>query len=461
MELYNSLGNKLEVFEPLNSKKVTMYVCGPTVYAFPTIGNFRTYVTADFLYRTLVLLGYPVCYVMNLTDVGHLTGDTFGNTDHGDDKLEKAAEKEGRKATEIADFYIADFMQSLDKLAILRPTKFARATEYIMQQLGLIKTLEKKGFTYEISDGLYFDTSKYAQYGALSGFTAESIVEGARLEPNPEKRNPTDFALWKLSPKDVQRWQEWDSPWGVGFPGWHLECSAMAMYELGDTIDLHLGGEDLKMIHHQNELAQSECATGKRFVKYWLHGAFLLVDHGRMSKSLGNAFTLQDIVAKGFDPLSLRYLYLTVHYRTQLDFTFEDLQRAQDALKHLYDIVGSYRPDNEPKVSDKHLVRFKEKLAKDLNLPDAVACMWDMLKSNIPESQKLYTVMKMDEILGLGLDEHIGLVVPQNILDLARTRSAYKKSGIWDKAGMIKKQIADLGYIVEDINNDFKVRRRL
>lgn len=458
MELYNSLTQKIEPFESAKLPFVSMYSCGPTVYSFPSIGNYRTYALSDMLVRALTFDGYKVKNVMNLTDVGHLASDA----DDGEDKLEKQAEKEGRGAKEIADFYIKDFISGLAKLNINQPAKFTRATEYIEDQIELIKTLENKGYSYQTDDGIYFDTSKFPKYGELSGLTAETILEGVRVEKNPQKRNASDFALWKFSPKDKKRWQEWESPWGLGFPGWHIECSAMAMKELGETIDIHVGAEDLKMIHHQNEIAQSECATGKKFVRYWIHGAFLLVDGGRMGKSLGNAYTIADLEAQGFDPLALRYFYTAAHYRSPLNFTFEALKNAQNSLKKLYEIIESYRFDKEVNYSEKFITRFTEKLHDDLNMPGAVSVMWDMLKSSISESQKLVTILKMDDVLGFDIDAHIGFVVPQDILDQARTRQAYRSSGIWDKADMIRRELLAKGYLVED-NPDgtYRVKRKI
>jgi cysteinyl-tRNA synthetase len=438
-----------------------MYTCGPTVYFYPTIGNYRTFVFSDVVGRVLRFNGYKVRSIMNFTDVGHLTGDNSGDADSGEDRIEKAATKEGKTAQDITDFYINDFVTSFDKLNMLKPTKFTRATEYINEQIELIKTLEQKGYTYVISDGVYFDTSKFEEYGKLSGFTPETIMEGARVEPNPQKRNPMDFGLWKLSPSDEQRLQEWDSPWGKGFPGWHLECSAMALKELGETVDFHLGGEDLKMIHHQDEIAQSECATNKKFVRYWMHGAFMLVDGGKMSKSLGNGYVLSDIEAKGFDLLALRYFYMGANYRTQINFTWEALANAQNSLKKIYDILGAYKDEKNTLPDGEYVNIFRDKVNNDINMPEALAVFWEMLKSSIPESKKVATALEMDKVLGLRLEEQIGYVVPQEILDLAKTRNEYRKSGIWDKADMIRKELLVRGYIVEDIQSGgFKVRRK-
>ena len=459
LNLYNSLTRKIEEFVPINPNLVTMYTCGPTVYGYVTVGNYRTYTFADFLYRVLQYQKYNVKYVMNLTDVGHLTGDNEGDADVGEDKLEKAAEKEGKSATEIADFYIEDFLKGFRALNLLKPHKFTRATEYISQQIDLVKTLEKKGYAYKITDGIYFDTSKFKDYGALSGLRPGEIKEGARVAINKEKKNPTDFALWKFSPENSTRWQEWDSPWGKGFPGWHLECSTMCIAELGETVDIHLGGEDLKMIHHQNEIAQSEAATGKKFVNYWIHGAFLKVDNGRMSKSLGNAYTLDDIKAKGFTPLDLRYFYLSAHYRSTLNFTWEALTASRVALKRLYNILSGYKEING-NLSTDFIFRFEESILNDLNMPKAVSVMWDLIRSDLPEGDKVQTLIHFDQVFGLDLQEYVGYEIPQEVIDLATTREQYRRSGIWDKADMIRRQIEGKGFEVEDQLNSFKLKKR-
>jgi len=462
IRIYNSLSKQVEDFKPIRPDTVLMYLCGPTVYDYVTIGNFRTYTLGDIVNRVFAFNGFKVKYVMNYTDVGHLTGDNLGDADTGDDRLESAADKEGRSAREIADYYINDFLKAYDRLNLLRPYKFTRATEYIHEQIDLVRVLERLGFTYKTSDGIYFDTAKFEEYGALSGLSAESIKEGARVEPNPEKKNPTDFALWKFSPTDKKRWQEWDSPWGIGFPGWHLECSAMSMKELGETIDVHLGGEDLRMIHHQNEIAQSECATGKTFVNYWMHGAFLQIDGGRMGKSLGNAYTVLDIENKGYDPMALRYFYLSAHYRSTLNFTWDALLGAQNSLHKLYDILSGYKESEDASPSERHLSLFIQSINNDFNLPEALAVLWDMLKSNLPEPVKIATALRMDAVLGLNLENFVGYEIPQEVHDLAKSRSEYRKNGIWDKADMLRRQIAEKGYIVEDIpDGKYKLKRKM
>jgi cysteinyl-tRNA synthetase len=346
-------------------------------------------------------------------------------------------------------------------LNLFRPSKFTKATDYIQDQIELILELEKKGFTYKTSDGIYFDTGRYKKYGQLSGLTEDTIREGARVEPNPEKKHSTDFALWKFSPTDRIRWQEWDSPWGVGFPGWHIECSAMSLKELGNTIDLHLGGEDLKMIHHQNEIAQSECATGEKFVQYWMHGSFLQIYGGRMGKSLGNAYTVPDIEAKSFDPVSLRYFYMTAHYRSPLNFTWEALQNVQNSLKRLYDIIGGYKEDGNAPLDEEYMAKFMEAVNDDINMPKAVAVLWELLKAEIREDVKIKTLLKFDEVLGLDMENYVGFEIPQQVHNLVKIRQEYRKSGIWDKADLVRKQISELGYVVEDLDNGYKVKRKI
>ena len=461
MKIYNSLTKNIEEIMPIEPGNVKMYCCGPTVYKNQQIGNWRTFSLADFLVRFLKMGGYKVDFIMNMTDVGHLF-ETSNDPEGGEDKIEKQSVEEGKSARDIVDMYSKMFLEEYKDLNLTEPRKFTKASEYIDSQIDLIATLEDKGFTYETTDGVYFDTSKFEKYGNLSGLTVENVKEGARVDPNPEKKNPTDFALWKFSPEGKKRQQEWQSPWGVGFPGWHLECSSMILTELGETIDIHVGGEDLKMIHHQNEIAQSECATGKPFVNYWVHGAFLTVDGGKMSKSLNNFYTLSDIKNKGFSPLDLRYLFMTSHYRGSLNFTWEAMQNAQNTLNRIYDIVSGYEYDERAEVSDKYIKKFMEKLNEDLNMPEALAVFWELIKSTTPESSKLNTILKMDEVLGLRLQEHIGVEIPENILNLAKMRNEYRKNGIWDKADMVRKQINDLGYVVEDSQTgSFKVKKKL
>jgi len=459
MRLYNSIYKKVVDFKPLNPDIVTMYSCGPTVYKEAHIGNFRTYTLSDLVYRALKFNGYNVKFIMNLTDVGHLVGDS----DEGEDKIEKSAREEGRSAKDIADFYTEKFLVDYDRLNLTRPNKFTKATEYIDNQIALIKILEEKGYTYKTSDGIYYDTSKFDNYGQLSGLRADNVKEGARVEINPEKRNPTDFALWKFSNKDKgeKRQQEWMSPWGLGFPGWHIECSAMCLAELGDTIDIHIGAEDLKMVHHQNEIAQSEAATDKKFVKYWVHGGFLTIDDATMSKSIGNISTVSDVITEGYDPLALRYFYMTSHYRGPLNFSWNGVKSAQNSLFKLYEIVEALKEKSDAILSEKHMNRFNEAIDNDLNMPKALAVMWDLIKSDLNEPVKVATLLKMDQIFGFDIHKHVGFEIPENVLNLAKSRAEYRKNGIWDKADVIRKQIAESGYLLEDTDEgQYKIKKK-
>ncbi len=457
LNIYNSISKKVEEFTPIIPDEAMLYTCGPTVWNYQHVGNFRTFFTSDILHRTLEFNGYKVKFIMNLTDLGHLTDDA----DAGEDKLELAAEEEGKSAKEVADFYIKGFMRDFEAMNFRKPAKFPRASEYIKQQIELIQTLERKGFTYETADGVYFDTSKFSNYGKMSGLPSEGSVEGARIVPNAQKRHPSDFALWKFSPIGKKRWQEYDSPWGVGFPGWHIECSAMALNELGDTIDIHIGGEDHKMIHHPNERAQSESATGKIFVNYWMHITHLQIDGGKMAKSLNNFYTISDIEAKGFTPMDLRFFYMTSQYRSSLNFTWEALQNSRNALKKLYDLVSTYKETEEAEADQGSISKFNKAINSDLNMPQAVAQVWEVLKSGLAESVKVLTILKMDEVLGLRIEDHVGFEVPQKVLDMAKMRWAYRNQGIFDKADLLRREVSGMGYIIEDGKTDYKIKRKL
>jgi len=350
--LFNSFTRKKEKFLHLKDKLVTIYNCGPTVYERPHLGNFRAYIFADTLRRVLEFNGYQVKQIINITDVGHLTSDD----DTGEDKIEKSAKEKKKSAWEIARYYEKLFKEDFKKLNLKKPFKFPRATEHIKEMIELIKILEKKEYTYKISDGIYFDTSKFKDYGKLGNLKKRKDLL-PRIEVNPEKRNPFDFALWKFSPKDQKRQMEWRSPWGIGFPGWHIECSVMAMKYLGKTIDIHTGGIDHLTVHHPNEIAQSEAATGEKFVRYWLHVNFLFIEGQKMAKSLGNIFTLEDIEKRGFSPLAFKYLVLTSHYRSEMNFTWQAMESAENAYRNLIENVSGeliaynlpgYQPDISP-----------------------------------------------------------------------------------------------------------------
>lgn len=464
LKIFNSLTRKVEEFKPINPSQVGMYTCGPTVYHYATIGNLRTYTTGDLLLRVLQYNGYKVKYIMNLTDVGHLTGDNEGDADTGEDRLEKAAKRERKTAWEVADFYIQVFFLDFEKLNLTKPEMFCRATDHIQEQIDLVKKLAKKGLTYKTSDGVYFDTVSFEtktgkKYGELS--TLDQIKEGARVEPNPEKKNPRDFALWKFSPQGEKRDMEWECEFGKGFPGWHIECSAMSMKYLGETFDLHVGGEDLRSTHHPNEIAQSEGATNKKFVNYWLHGAFLKIDGGRMGKSVGNAYSLTDVQNKGFEPLALRYLYLTGKYRDSLNFTWEALEGAQNTLNNLREQIRALRKqDNQRTVlseekraqTDEFSQQFIEAINNDLNLPQALAVVWNMLKSNIPSEDKLDLLLSFDEVLGLQLAEvtEVSFEIPKEIKDLAGQRETLRKEGKFEEADQIRVKMEERGFVIKD-----------
>ncbi|MBU2592123.1 MAG: cysteine--tRNA ligase [Patescibacteria group bacterium] len=468
LKIYNSLTKKEEIFKPIKPGRAGLYTCGPTVYSYVQIGNWRTYILSDLIFRTLEYLGYKVDYVINITDVGHLTGDNSGDADTGEDRLEKAAKKERKTAWQIAEFYTNDFLEGFDKLNLKRPKVFSKATDHIQDQIDLISKIEKRGFTYKTSDGIYFDTVAFEKAGNVYGqmSSLDQIKEGARVERNLEKRNPRDFALWKFSPKDKKRDMEWDSPWGVGFPGWHIECSAMSMKYLGDQFDIHTGGEDLLSTHHPNEIAQSEAATGKKpFVKFWVHGAFLLVDGGRMGKSLGNAYNLHDLEEKGYSPLDLRYFYLTGHYHKQLNFTWETLKSAKESRLKLLSLVSELESgEGRGKIAGRTSAwreSFTQTLEDNLNLPQALAIVWETARNkDFSGEEKLELLFDFDRILGLGL-ETFGRIqnkeVPVPIKKLAEKRDRLRKSGDWHQADIIRKEIESRGFRIEDCSDGSRV----
>lgn len=461
LKLYNSLSRKVEEFTPIDPHQVGMYTCGPTVYSFAHIGNFRTYTTADLLLRALQFNGFDVKYIMNLTDVGHLTGDNEGDADTGEDRMEKAAKKEKKTAWEVAEFYTDAFLKDYDLLGLEKPERFTKATDHIKEQIDLVKELEEKGFTYITSDGVYFDTTKLKDYGQLSDL--DEIKEGARIEVNEEKKNPRDFALWKFSRKDEKRHMEWKSPWGKGFPGWHIECSAMSIKYLGTPFDIHVGGVDLKQTHHPNEIAQSEGATGKKFVNYWVHSAFILVQGERMSKSLGNNYRLYDLEKSGYHPISLRYLYLQTHYRKELNFTFASLDAAENALKNLLQDIALW--DDPSGSLPEYEEKFINALNDDLNMPQALAVMWDLVKSDKPTAAKAKSLFKMDEVLGLGLDQKREIVkkdqgiVPAHIMEMVAERDQLRRGKHFNLADQLRAKIQKLGYVIEDSKKGPKVRK--
>lgn len=459
IRIYNTATRQIEEFTPPPPHLVTMYHCGPTVYNFAHIGNLRAFIFADILRRTFEYHGYTVRQIMNITDVGHLVSDS----DEGEDKMEKGARREGKTAREIADLYEAAFHGDLALLNILPAHVYPRATAHIPEQIALIATLEKKGYTYRTSDGLYFDTARFPEYGSMARLDLEGQREGARVDVNNEKRNPSDFALWKFSPRDgEQREQEWDSPWGIGFPGWHLECSAMAMHYLGETLDIHTGGIDHIPVHHTNEIAQSECATGKPFARFWMHSAFMNVDGQKMSKSLGNTYTLAELTQRGITPLGFRYWLLTASYRTQINFTWETLQGAENAYAKLRENTSAL-PDGGIADSDE-IALVRHALANDLHTPWMIAYTWEILKrDDLTPAQKKAVIRELDKVLGLRLDEPlISETVPmtpelQTLLD-ARAQARTQKD--FAAADRIRDEIAQLGYLVNDTPEGQKLSKK-
>jgi cysteinyl-tRNA synthetase len=458
LKLYNTLTRKKEIFKPIKKKWVGIYTCGPTVYWFAHIGNLRTYIFEDILKRVLKYNGYKIKHVMNITDVGHLVSDQ----DVGEDKILVSAKRERKTAKEIARFYEKTFKEDLKKLNILEPDVWIRATETIKDQIELIKILEKKGFTYIIEDGVYFDSSKLKTYGRLWPKKMK-IKAGARVEMVRGKKNPTDFALWKFSPKGVKREMEWNSPWGKGFPGWHTECVVMSKKFLGVPFDIHCGGVDHILIHHTNELAQAEAVYGKILANYWLHGEFLLVEGKKMAKSEGNIYTLKDLQEKNFNPIAYRYFCLNAHYRSNLNFTFKALEASQNALKNLYQKIGEMIPKTSLSLDSKGLKykrKFLEFINDDLNIPKALALMWQLIDDlKINPSQKYQILIDFDKIFGLGFEKIKKPKIPKKIKMLVKKREKLRKMKKWEEADKIREEIKKLGYLLEDTEKETKIKK--
>ena len=462
LSLYNSLTRKKEEFKPIKPGKVGLYTCGPTVYNYAHIGNLRTYIFEDILKRVLVYNEYAVKHVMNITDVGHLTGDR----DMGEDKMEKGAAREGKSAWDIADFYTQAFKKDINHLNILAPDIWVKATDTIPEQIALIATLEEKGYTYRTDDGVYFDTAKFKDYTKLSHQDLEALKEGARVERNPEKRNPTDFALWKFSPQGSKRQMEWDSPWGVGFPGWHLECSAMSMKFLGDQLDIHCGGTDHIDVHHTNEIAQSEAATGKPFFNFWMHGAFLIIQGGKkMAKSEGNFLTLENAFLKNdINPLVYRFASFLTHYRNPMEYSDEGIEAARNGLLHVQNQVRQIHAagvDAETSVSAEFKGKFSEAVNDDLNMPRAMAVIQEMLKSKISDAQKYSTILDFDRVLGLQLDQLVqAQALPETVQKLADARQQARQAKDFAASDQLRAEIEALGYQVQDTKDGMKVVKK-
>jgi len=472
IKIYNTLTRKIEEFKPQNPPLVTMYACGPTVYEYSHIGHMRRYVGDDILVRVLEYNGFKVKEVMNITDVGHLVSDS----DTGEDKMEKGARKFGMSVWDIAKKFEKQFFNSMDALNIERPDILMHATDFIKEQIAFIQVLDRKGFTYKIGDGIYFDASKFPNYTKLSGQKAEDLKAGARVEMVAGKKHPTDFALWKFSypngrPFDLakdsslsRRQMEWASPWGLGFPGWHIECSTMAIKGLDtETLDIHTGGVDHIAIHHTNEIAEAEAATGKQFVKYWVHHNFLHVDGDKMSKSAENIYTVEDVIKKGFDPLALRYLYLQTHYRQEMNFTWDSLQAAQVAYKRLIEEVAKLKnpKGGVPEFEEK----FLDALNDDLNTSKALGLVWELIKSDYPDSSKAESLLRMDQVLGLGLEKAkekkkiIKIVVSDEVQKLIDERNQLRKQGSYIQADHVRNKIKKLGFNIKDTKKGVEIEK--
>jgi len=459
---FNTLGRKRQTFVPLQKGKVGFYGCGPTVYNYAHIGNLRAYVLHDTLVRSLRRGGYEVNHIMNITDVGHLTGDN----DEGDDKMLKSAEERGKSVLEIADFYTQAFFNDTDRMNITRPTVVCKATDHISEMIALIERIEKNGFTYFTGGNLYFDISRFPSYGELALLRMEDLQAGARIGADENKRNPHDFVLWFTKSKFENQALVWDSPWGRGYPGWHIECSAMSMKYLGENIDIHAGGIDHIPIHHTNEIAQSEAATGKKpWVNLWMHNEFLVLDKGKMSKSSGGFLTLQSLIDEGFDPLDYRYFLLGGHYRSQLQFSMESLQGAKNARKSLTDKVRTLADKagdcggSEPEQGEtgKILEAFNKAIEDDLSTPRALAELWGLLREGPETPQALAAVFDMDRVLGLGLESACNAKKPaedenlvQEIEEFIAKRAQAKKIKDFALADSIRQNLKDRGIVLED-----------
>jgi cysteinyl-tRNA synthetase len=450
LKLFNTLTRKKEEFTPLVKNRVGIYSCGPTVYDFAHIGNLRAFLFADILKRTLLYNGFEVKHIMNITDVGHLTGDR----DMGTDKLEQAAREKQKSAWELASYYTDAFLHDLKSLNILNADKFPKATDHIKDMIKLIEVLEKKGFTYRTTDGIYFDTGKLPDYGKLAKLDIEGLREGARVEVNPDKRSPTDFALWKFSPSDSKREMEWQSPWGVGFPGWHIECSAMSTKYLGQPFDIHTGGIDHIPVHHTNEIAQSEAAYGKPLANVWLHSEFVVIDETRMGKSEGNLLTLEELQKRGYSSLAYRYFALQAHYRSKLNFTWEALEGAQNALNNLYAAIAEYK---EPQIGCAEFEsQFLEAINDDLDTPKALAVMWEVVHSDYPGEAKLQSILQFDKVLGLSLAEtrrKLLKPIPDDVEKLKNQRDKAREEKKWQLSDELRKKIKKSGYIAKDTDH--------
>lgn len=469
IKLYNTLTRKKDIFKPIEPGKVKIYCCGPTVYNYAHIGNMRPYVFEDLLKRMFLYNNYEVKHVVNITDVGHLQSDE----DEGEDKMELGSRREGKSAWELAQHYTQAFMNDIKSMNILDPTIWCKATEHIKEQINFIKVLEEKGYTYNISDGVYFDSSKIPDYGKLALLDIEGLEKGIRVEHSPEKKNKTDFALWKFSPKDKKRQMEWDSPWGIGFPGWHIECSAMSMKYLGERFDIHCGGVDHIPIHHTNEIAQNEAYTGGQAVNYWMHNEFLVMESEKMSKSSGEFLRLKSITDRGFDPLDYRYCLMTTHYRKKIQFNWDNLETAKNAHTRLKQNIIRMKSENLPAKTDDekelneqiegYKYSFLSAINDDINAPQTLAVLWGVVRDEaISDKAKLELIFDFDKFLGLNLDkveEKKEESIPEEIMKLVTQRTEAKKNKNFKLADELRIKIKELGYEVIDKKDGAEVKK--
>lgn len=461
MRLYNTLSRKKEEFRPIDEKEIRMYSCGPTVYNFAHIGNLRTYVFMDILRRVLKHNGYKLKHVMNITDVGHLVSDA----DEGEDKMAKAAKEQKKSPWEIAAYYTNVFFEDIKALNIETPEIISKATEHIGEMLDFVTGLVEKGYGYETSDGIYFDIQSFKDYGKLSRLDLDEQIAGARVEVNEEKRHPADFALWKKAPKE--HIMQWPSPWGMGYPGWHIECSAMGRKYLGDTFDIHTGGVDHIPVHHENEIAQSEALIGKPAVNYWLHGEFMMVNNGKMSKSLGNTYTIADLKAKGFNPLAFRYFCLNAHYRNKLNFTWDGMQAAQVSFDRLMEGALAHKMGEENvevDVIDAFRKEFEEAINDDINIPKALGVVWNVVRYGKKSKDLFKLLVEMDDITGLD----IASVQPKQaevhevsaeIEEIINQRQQARKDKNFKLADELRDKLKDMGIVLEDTPQGVKWKR--
>ena len=457
--LYDNFTRSLRAFAPLvPDGEVGMYTCGPTVYDYQHIGNYRTFLFEDVLKRVLSWNGYRVRHVMNVTDVGHLTSDA----DTGEDKMEKGARRTGKSAWEIAALYTRAFEDDLAALHILPPDVLCRATDHIPEQIAFIADLEQRGYTYRTPDGVYFDTSRQPDYGYLARLDRKGLEAGKRVDLG-DKRHATDFALWKFSPPGSTRQMEWDSPWGKGFPGWHIECSAMAQRYLGDYFDIHCGGEDHIPVHHTNEIAQTEARVGTRLANFWMHGYFLLANDAKMAKSAGEFLRIGALVERGYDPLAFRYLCLTGHYRTQLNFTWEALDAAATGLARLRTGFHALPADPAASADPRFVERFSQAIDDDLNAPRALALAWELLRGDlVDQAITRATLARFDDVFGLGLASWrpVEEDIPADVRALAQSRADARKSRNWAEADRLRAALHAAGFEMEDKPDGYALKRR-